>query len=288
MMSIFLKPDCSVISEPSDCLGSSCEAIWPQCNLMMCVFIFTGLSVTWCPLCCTLSSPLFSWWCVLLTGVPLLCILLILCVQMFPCSLLLTAYTTCRYSLLYSCHIVCSVSLPQSMVSVFLLNWCVCRYLATSGNPIYRVVALNSTAEGCDRINGSVDCDPQVRIQTHSLHTLSPPVPFHFFLHSFILLSPPRTSPHQITQNAPLPAASSSNTTTRVSSRGTSSTCRSTTWWLSSGVSTSSSPWDSVRWLGPSPPTTGPSPNQMTSPCSLWLPVLYAHSGRLMSCCHTS
>ncbi|KAM9340246.1 choline transporter-like protein 4 [Symphorus nematophorus] len=33
-------------------------------------------------------------------------------------------------------------------------------YLATSGNPIYRVVALNST-EDCKGVNGTVDCDPQ-------------------------------------------------------------------------------------------------------------------------------
>lgn len=97
---------------------------------------------------------------------------------------------------------------------------------------------------------------------------------------------PLRTSPRQITQAAPQPAASSSNTTMRVSSRGTSSTCRSTMWWLFSGVSTSSSPWGSVRWPVPFPPTTGPSPNQLTSPCFPCVVALYAHSGRLMSCCH--
>jgi len=36
------------------------------------------------------------------------------------------------------------------------------RYLATSGGPIYKVVALNSTADDCSSINGTVDCDPQV------------------------------------------------------------------------------------------------------------------------------
>ncbi|KAF3833994.1 hypothetical protein F7725_025198 [Dissostichus mawsoni] len=35
------------------------------------------------------------------------------------------------------------------------------KYLATSGGPIYRVVALNSTMNDCKSINGSVDCDPQ-------------------------------------------------------------------------------------------------------------------------------
>ncbi|KAM8841166.1 choline transporter-like protein 4 [Spinachia spinachia] len=34
-------------------------------------------------------------------------------------------------------------------------------YLATSGSPIYKVVALNSTLDDCKRINGSVTCDPQ-------------------------------------------------------------------------------------------------------------------------------
>ncbi|KAF7210861.1 choline transporter-like protein 4 [Nothobranchius furzeri] len=34
-------------------------------------------------------------------------------------------------------------------------------YLATSGAPIYKVVALNSTLSGCKAINGTADCDPQ-------------------------------------------------------------------------------------------------------------------------------
>nr|XP_040044194.1 choline transporter-like protein 4 [Gasterosteus aculeatus aculeatus] len=34
-------------------------------------------------------------------------------------------------------------------------------YLATSGGPIYKVVALNSTLDDCKKINGSVTCDPQ-------------------------------------------------------------------------------------------------------------------------------
>lgn len=102
-------------------------------------------------------------------------------------------------------------------------------------------------------------------------------------IHSVLLLSPPiRTLTPQITQAAPQPAVSSSNTTKRVSSRGICSTCRSTTSWLSSGVSTSSSLWGSAPLRGPLPPTTGPSPNQMTSPCSLFVPASYAHSGRLL------
>ncbi|XP_034016128.1 choline transporter-like protein 4 [Thalassophryne amazonica] len=33
-------------------------------------------------------------------------------------------------------------------------------YLATSGAPVYKVVALNNTLDECKAINGSVDCDP--------------------------------------------------------------------------------------------------------------------------------
>ncbi|XP_029976358.1 choline transporter-like protein 4 isoform X2 [Salarias fasciatus] len=34
-------------------------------------------------------------------------------------------------------------------------------YLATSGDPVYKVVALNSTMSSCQGINGTVTCDPQ-------------------------------------------------------------------------------------------------------------------------------
>ncbi|KAM6899932.1 choline transporter-like protein 4 [Xenentodon cancila] len=34
-------------------------------------------------------------------------------------------------------------------------------YLATSGEPVYKVVALNSSESGCEGVNGSVSCDPQ-------------------------------------------------------------------------------------------------------------------------------
>ncbi|XP_017285100.1 choline transporter-like protein 4 isoform X2 [Kryptolebias marmoratus] len=34
-------------------------------------------------------------------------------------------------------------------------------YLATSGGPVYKVVALNSTSSSCEAINGTEDCDPQ-------------------------------------------------------------------------------------------------------------------------------
>uniref|UniRef100_A0A4W5NTA9 Choline transporter-like protein n=1 Tax=Hucho hucho TaxID=62062 RepID=A0A4W5NTA9_9TELE len=35
-------------------------------------------------------------------------------------------------------------------------------YLATSGIPVYKVVALNSTQDNCGQIGGNVTCDPQV------------------------------------------------------------------------------------------------------------------------------
>ncbi|XP_041810612.1 choline transporter-like protein 4 isoform X2 [Chelmon rostratus] len=62
-------------------------------------------------------------------------------------------------------HMMSSLLYP--LVTFVLLVVCVAYwgttalYLATSGNPIYRVVALNSTASDCKSINGSVDCDPQ-------------------------------------------------------------------------------------------------------------------------------
>lgn len=93
---------------------------------------------------------------------------------------------------------------------------------------------------------------------------------------------PLRPSTQQRTQTAPLLAVSLSNTTKRVSSRGTSSTCRSTMLWPFSGVSISSLPWGSARWRAPLPPTTGPLPNQLISPCSPCLVPLYAHSGRFL------
>uniref|UniRef100_A0AAZ3QB18 Choline transporter-like protein n=1 Tax=Oncorhynchus tshawytscha TaxID=74940 RepID=A0AAZ3QB18_ONCTS len=38
-------------------------------------------------------------------------------------------------------------------------------YLATSGNPVYKVVTLNSTQGNCGQIGGNVTCDPQVNMQ---------------------------------------------------------------------------------------------------------------------------
>ncbi|XP_076610488.1 choline transporter-like protein 4 [Chaetodon auriga] len=62
-------------------------------------------------------------------------------------------------------HMMSSLLYP--LVTFVLLVVCVAYwgttalYLATSGDPIYRVVALNSTQSDCKSINGSVDCDPQ-------------------------------------------------------------------------------------------------------------------------------
>uniref|UniRef100_A0A8C4F2P7 Choline transporter-like protein n=1 Tax=Dicentrarchus labrax TaxID=13489 RepID=A0A8C4F2P7_DICLA len=70
-------------------------------------------------------------------------------------------------------HMMSSLFYP--LVTFVLLLVCVAYwgatalYLATSGNPIYRVVALNSTMSDCKSINGSVDCDPEVSGQNVNL-----------------------------------------------------------------------------------------------------------------------
>ncbi|XP_028251347.1 choline transporter-like protein 4 [Parambassis ranga] len=62
-------------------------------------------------------------------------------------------------------HMMSSLLYP--LVTFVLLLICVAYwgaialYLATSGSPIYKVVALNSTARGCKNIIGNVTCDPQ-------------------------------------------------------------------------------------------------------------------------------
>uniref|UniRef100_A0A8C9ZA77 Choline transporter-like protein n=1 Tax=Sander lucioperca TaxID=283035 RepID=A0A8C9ZA77_SANLU len=62
-------------------------------------------------------------------------------------------------------HMMSSLLYP--LVTFVLLLVCVAYwgatalYLATSGGPIYKVVALNSTLNDCKMINGTVDCDPQ-------------------------------------------------------------------------------------------------------------------------------
>ncbi|XP_054461835.1 choline transporter-like protein 4 [Anoplopoma fimbria] len=62
-------------------------------------------------------------------------------------------------------HMMSSLLYP--LVTFVLLLVCVAYwgatalYLATSGGPIYKVVALNSTINDCESINGTVNCDPQ-------------------------------------------------------------------------------------------------------------------------------
>uniref|UniRef100_A0A7N6BZ00 Choline transporter-like protein n=1 Tax=Anabas testudineus TaxID=64144 RepID=A0A7N6BZ00_ANATE len=59
-------------------------------------------------------------------------------------------------------------ALVYPLVTFVLLLVCVAYwgatalYLATSGSPIYRVVALNSSQGDCSSISGNVSCDPQV------------------------------------------------------------------------------------------------------------------------------
>uniref|UniRef100_A0A8C5H2P9 Choline transporter-like protein n=1 Tax=Gouania willdenowi TaxID=441366 RepID=A0A8C5H2P9_GOUWI len=61
-------------------------------------------------------------------------------------------------------HIMSALLFP--LITFALLLVCVAYwgttalYLATSGNPIYKVVALNSTNGDCKNVNGTVDCDP--------------------------------------------------------------------------------------------------------------------------------
>ncbi|XP_074470528.1 choline transporter-like protein 4 [Sebastes fasciatus] len=62
-------------------------------------------------------------------------------------------------------HMMSSLLYP--LVTFVLILVCVAYwgatalYLATSGGPVYKVVALNSTLNDCKTINGTVDCDPQ-------------------------------------------------------------------------------------------------------------------------------
>ncbi|XP_056153974.1 choline transporter-like protein 4 [Lampris incognitus] len=58
-------------------------------------------------------------------------------------------------------------SLVYPLITFTLLVVCVAYwgttalYLATSGGPVYKVVALNSTEDGCRNINGTMDCNPE-------------------------------------------------------------------------------------------------------------------------------
>lgn len=254
---------------------------WPrELALTSCVF-YTELSVTWCPLCSTLWSPLFSCWCVLPTGAPLLCIL--------PFDPRMSAYCTlCRvrfHSVLIST--VQDVVLPKH---TFVDTWPLQETPSTeSWLWIPKATVRVSTAQRpatprwkvrhdetyCSLVCRSWFSHGEMAIPEWIAFVLQTSTQCFFF-------PPLRTLTPQIIQAATPPAVSSSNTTKRVSSRGICSTCRSTMLWLSSGVSTSSSLWGSAPLRGPSPPTTGPSPNQMTSPCSPFVPASYAHSGRLL------
>ncbi|XP_008279347.1 choline transporter-like protein 4 isoform X2 [Stegastes partitus] len=63
------------------------------------------------------------------------------------------------------CHMMSSLLYP--LVTFVLLLVCVAYwsttalYLATSGDPVYKVVALNSSLGDCGSINGTVNCDPE-------------------------------------------------------------------------------------------------------------------------------
>uniref|UniRef100_A0A8C5H2M0 Choline transporter-like protein n=1 Tax=Gouania willdenowi TaxID=441366 RepID=A0A8C5H2M0_GOUWI len=69
-------------------------------------------------------------------------------------------------------HIMSALLFP--LITFALLLVCVAYwgttalYLATSGNPIYKVVALNSTNGDCKNVNGTVDCDPTVKCPSAS------------------------------------------------------------------------------------------------------------------------
>uniref|UniRef100_A0A3Q3JFC9 Choline transporter-like protein n=1 Tax=Monopterus albus TaxID=43700 RepID=A0A3Q3JFC9_MONAL len=69
-------------------------------------------------------------------------------------------------------YMMCAMLYP--LVTFALLLVCVAYwgatalYLATSGRPVYKVVALNSSASGCNGINGTMNCDPQVNCPTAS------------------------------------------------------------------------------------------------------------------------
>ena len=149
-------------------------------------------------------------------------------------------------------------------------------YLATSGIPVYRVVSLNNTImPGCNLINGTQNCRPQVKQQGSwfrrclELHVglsvlVNPLKPLCPHILPF-LSSPIRRSTPQYTQTAPRRDASSTTTTRKAFSRGTWSAPSSSTSFPSCGVSTLSLPWDRAPWLGCFHPTTGPLPNPPTS-----------------------
>lgn len=139
-------------------------------------------------------------------------------------------------------------------------------------------MALNSS---CSQINGSVDCDPEVEPVRPGGRLVKPDQNESSMYPVFPLL-PHRPSLPQIIPSVLQPGVFSSNTTMRACSRGTCLTCRSTTWWPSSGVLILSLPWASAPSPGRSRPTTGRLPNQTTSPRSPYVPASFAPSGRFL------
>lgn len=102
-------------------------------------------------------------------------VLLVVCVAywgttaMYPSILCVhvCAFTTCFHTKITNISevtqppVTCSVSFHRYVHSLDSLTD-VCRYLATSGVPVYKVVSLGNDTN----VNGTVDCDPQVKILT--------------------------------------------------------------------------------------------------------------------------
>ncbi|KAM6903606.1 choline transporter-like protein 4 [Lycodopsis pacificus] len=90
---------------------------------------------------------------------------IILLTIIFLRTRILIAITLIQESSKAISHMMSSLLYP--LVTFVLLLVCVAYwsatalYLATSGGPIYKVVALNSTLDDCKSINGTVNCDPQ-------------------------------------------------------------------------------------------------------------------------------
>lgn len=212
-------------------------------------------SVTWCRRCSTLWSPSFSCWSASPTGAPLLCILWFNRAQRL---------SVVRSGESVLTELMCADIWPLQEDRSTKWWLLIPRPAAVRASTAPRTVTLRWGEQKNTHLSRS--SQEQVSFSDRN-----------FFLSL-------RNSTRQTIRAARLPAASSSNTTTRVSSRGTSSTCRSTTSSLFSGAQTLSSLWGSARWRGPSPPTTGPSSNQETSPCFLCAPASCAPSGGETSC----
>lgn len=154
-------------------------------------------------------------------------VLLLVCVSYWGITALYPL-TCFRSSVL--CTVVCVVcSLTQR----------VHRYLATSGGPVYKVVALNASQGDCSTIRANETCDPEVKnTHTHLSRTLSTFFMSYFLLmyHNNVRFFLSRRLTALSTRRARLPAVSSLTITLKGSSRRISLTCSSITPWLSSGV----------------------------------------------------